>query len=182
MRIWALIGLVVLVMAPGAFADEKPPLDIAIYPGGQTSLEINLTHEELAPMLEAMLPLMGDKLGKWAGKIKPEDIAEALSGLKRIELVQVDVKKADMTELDLAAYYSKTLPPGKWSRLFWQTNDRMGTIGLYSLEGFQGFYGFRITREQVEGKPVYRAMVGKIEGTIDFVKVLALVGKIVMAP
>jgi hypothetical protein len=179
MRIGLLVISFTLLLASAVCAAEKPPIDISIYPGGQSTLEINLTNDEFMPMLDMFLPMVTEKLGKFADKIKPDDIASLLRDLKRVEFVQVDVSKANVTELEIAAYYSKCLPPGKWNRLFWQTADKLGTVGLYSLDGFTGLYGFRVSKEQIEGKTVYRAMVGKIEGTIDFIKLLNMASKMI---
>ena len=169
-----------MTLSAGAFAAEKPPVDILVYPGGETALELNLTNEEFLPMMQAMLPMLSGKLGELAEKVKPEEIAEALKDLKRIELVQVNIAQKDCTDMDIANFYAKNVPAGKWSRLFWQSSDKLGTVALYSLECFGGFYGFRVSKKMEDGKPVYQAMVGRIEGTIDFVKLLTLAGKVMM--
>ena len=170
-----------MTLSACASAAEKPPVDIQVYPGGETSLEINLTNEKFLPMLQAMLPMLSGKLGDIAQKVNPEEIAEALKDLKRIEVVQVSIAKNDCTEIDIAGFYAKNVPAGKWSRLFWQSSDKLGAVALYSLEGFCGFYGFRVSKKMEDGKPVYQATVGRIEGSIDFVKLLTLAGKMMMS-
>ena len=168
-----------VALCASAIADEKPPIDIPIYPGGETTLEVNMTGEELLPTLEAMLPMLVGKMADIAEKIKPEEITEALSGLKRIELVQVEIKKDGVTEADIASYYSKNIPSGKWSRVLWQSSGPYGTVALYSTEGFEDLYGFRITKKIIDGKPTMRVMAGKIEGKIDFVKLLSIAAMLV---
>ena len=141
-----------VALCASAIADEKPPIDIPIYPGGETTLEVNMTGEDLLPMLEATLPMMAARMGDVAEKIKPAEIAEALSGLKRIELVQVEIKKDGVTEADIANYYSKNIPSGKkWSRVLWQSSGPYGTVALYATEGFEDLYGFRISKKIVDG-------------------------------
>lgn len=179
---FALLSIVItLCICACAYAEEKkPPVDIPVYPGGETSLEINLANDEFLPMIQAMLPMLSGKLGEIAEKVKPEEIAEVLKNLKRIEVIQVDVAEKDCTDTDIANFYARNVPAGKWNRLLWQSSDKLGAVALYSLEGFDGFYGFRVSQKMEDGKPVYQATVARTEGTIDFVKLLALAGKVMM--
>ena len=177
-RIFLIVVLAVVVSA-SAVAAEKPPIDIPVYPGGQTTLEVNLTGEEFLPLMQAMLPMLSRQMGELVEKINPEDIAEALKDLKRIEVLQIDVAGSGVTERDIAAFYSKNLPSGKWNKVFWQSSDKLGTVAVYFQEGFTGVYGFRVSTAKVEGKLVRQALVAKVDGKLDFVKLLKLAGKLV---
>ena len=173
------IVVLAVFLSTSAVAAEKPAIDIPVYPGGETTLEINLTGEEFLPVMQTMLALLSGKMGELVDKIKPEDIVEALKDLKRIEVLQIDVPGSSVTELDVAAFYSKNIPSGKWNKVFWQSSNTLGTVAVYFQEHFRGLYGFRVSTAKVQGKPVTQVTVGKVDGKVDFVKLLTLAGKLV---
>ena len=162
--------------------DSKPPLDIAIFPGAETAMEVNMTSDDILPMLQAMLPIMGAKLGPLAEKVQPEDIADVLKDLKRVEFVQLNIPRLSVGEKQIVQYYAKNLPPGKWSRVFYQSQPAGSTAALYAQNGMQAVYGFRVSTVTLDGKPVKRVEVLKTEGTIDLVKVLAFAAKLAEKP
>ena len=158
--------------------DSKPPLDIAIYPGAETAMELNLTSEDILPMLQAMLPMMGAKLGPLAEKVQPDDIAALLKDLKRVEFVQLNIPRASVSEQEVVHYYAKNLPAGKWSRVFYRSQPAGSTAALYARNGMQAVYGFRVSIVNLDGKPAKRVEVLKTEGSIDLVKILTFAAKL----
>lgn len=174
------VALAVMTAAP-ALAQEadRPPMDVPIYPGGEPTLEINLTQEDLLPTLQAMLPLLGDKLKPLAG-VNPEDIAAVLKDVRRVEVLQVDVRKPGVTESAVADFYSKNLPGGNWTRFFWQSREPTGTMALYLRDAGEYLYGYRVQTVKSGDEMLKRVTVGKIEGKIDFVKLMQLAGGLLM--
>jgi hypothetical protein len=174
--------LIWAVSVPTSLAQtDKPPLDIAVYPGAQTSMEVNLTNEDILPMLQAMLPLMGNKLGPMADKIEPEGVADLLKDLKRLEFLQLDIPKPGVSESDVARFYTKNLPSGRWSRVFYLSQPKGGTMALYAQEGMGALYGFRVTTVTLDRKPAKQVVVLKTDGMIDFTRVLSFVGNLAEA-
>lgn len=173
-----LLALLVFVAVP-AFGQEtaKPPMDLAVYPGAETIMEVNLTNEDILPMAKAMIPLMGDRLGKLAEIVQPEDIAAIFKDVTRLEFLQLEVNKAGVAEKDLINFYSNKLPEGQWNKLFYQSGSESGTVSIYAKNGMSGIYGFRIRTISSDNKPVKRIDIIKSEGKIDFVKILTLAGQ-----
>ncbi|OFX13683.1 MAG: hypothetical protein A2Z18_09675 [Armatimonadetes bacterium RBG_16_58_9] len=176
-RLWT-IGVVIALFSSAAFADGKPPMDIAVYPKGETTLEVNMTSEELLPMLEAMYPMVAARLGSVAENVTAKDIVAALKGLKRIEALQMQIDAKEVSEQDVADFYAKNLPKGNWSRVMWQCSESQGTVAVYATHGFENLYAFRITKKAVDDKPTREVMVAKIEGKVDIAKLAALAGKV----
>ena len=169
------VWLVILLSCSVAWAqDDKPPMDLPVYPGGSSTMEINVTSEELLQMMQAMIPLAGDKLGKLGEVINPESISDILKDVRRIEYLQVDIPQPGVKEDQIAAFYAKKLPAGRWSRVLWLTDSRSGAAALYSQPNTEQLYGFRVTSVKAEKKTIKRADILKIEGRIDYAKALKL--------
>ena len=94
-------------------------------------------------------------------------------------MLQIDVAGGKATEQQVTAFYSKNLPSGKWNKVFQQSFGKIGTVVVYFQEGLTGIYGFRVSTAKVDGKLIRQAMVGKIDGKLDFVKLLKIAGKLV---
>lgn len=174
MKLRIVLVALFLFACMSAFAAEKPPMDIPVYPGGETSMEINLTSEDLLPTLQAMLPMV--KLGGVTDKISPEDLAGILKDVKRVQVLQLDVAKP-ATDTDVAGYYAKNLPGGEWNRVFWQKSPKLGTVALYVQGAGEKLYAFQVQQVKVDDKPVKRVLIVKTEGKIDFAKLLAVAMK-----
>ncbi len=167
--------LVALVLCSAAFAqDDKPAMDLPVYPGGSSTMEINVTSEELVEMMQAMAPFMGNSLGPLAGAISPESIGDILRDVRRIEFLQVNIPEPRVKVDQIAAFYAKKLPAGKWSRVLWLADDPSGVTALFSQANTEQLYGFRVSTAKVEGKTIKQAMLLKIEGRIDYVRALKL--------
>ena len=177
LRFWT-IGLLIALVCGAAFAEDKPAMDIAVYPKSETLLEVNMTADELFPMIDAMYPMIAARLGSKAENVTAQDVVAALDGLKRIELLQMRIDAKDATEQQITDLYTKKLPKGNWSRVMWQCSDSRGTVGVYATQGFENLYGFKITKKVVDDKPVREVIVAKIEGKVDVAKLAALAGKI----
>jgi hypothetical protein len=160
-------------------------MDLPVYPGGSSTMEINMTSEEILTMLQAMIPLAGEKLGKLGEAVNPESMADILKDVKRIEYLQVNIPTPGVKEDQIAAFYVKKLPPGRWSRVLWLADNPSGAIALYSQPNTEQLYGFRVTSVKSEGKTTRRADILKIEGRIDYTKALKLaaaIGQVLMPP
>lgn len=175
------IGLIlVLCLVVPACAQQgspTPEVDLPVFPGGETTLEVNLTSEDVQAALEAALPLLGNRFAL-PPDLKAEDVAAIFAGIRRIQVTQVEVRKKGVSESDVAAFYAKNLPAGNWNRVFWQAGGPMGSVALYVCNGAEGIYGFRIDSKTEDGQPVRRALVGLIEGHIDFTKLLQLAARL----
>ncbi len=174
------VWLVAILLCSAVWAQEdKPPLDLPIYPGGSSTMEINITSEEVVQMLQAMIPLAGEKLGGLAEALSPESIADILRDVERIEYLQVDVAKPGVREDQITTFYTKKLPAGRWSRVLYQADGPFGAVALYSQPNTEQLYGFRVTTAKSDGKVIKRADVIKIEGRIDYSKALKLAAAVV---
>lgn len=176
MRTCFAVIVIALLMCTCVLAAEKPAMDIAIYPGGEATMEINLTNDDLLPTLKAMLPMMA---GKMADKINFDDLAAALKDVKRVEVLQVDIKKK-ATDAEIADFYAKNVPAGDWNRVFWQSQSNTGTMAFYIQGVGEKLYGFRVASAVVDEKPIKRVLIIRTEGKIDFAKALAIAGKVFM--
>jgi hypothetical protein len=177
MRMRFAVIVVALLMCTSVFAAEKPTMDIAVYPGGASTMEINLTNEDLLPTIKAMLPMV--KLGGMEDKIDLNDLDAALKDVKRVEVLQLDIKKG-ATDSQIADYYAKNAPAGDWNRVFWQNLPSMGTMAVYVAGGGEQLYAFRVASAVVDGKTIKRVFIVRTEGKIDFMKVLTMAGKVFM--
>lgn len=172
---FVVIALLVLLCA-SVVAAEAPPMDIPVYPGGESTMEINLTNEDLLPTLKAILPMV-----KMAGmdKLNPDDLAAAFKDVKRIQMLQLDIKKT-ATEADIADFYAKKLPAGDWNKVFWQKTAKQGTLVLFVQGMGEKLYGFRVQSAMSDEKPIKRVQIVKTEGKIDYVKLLTVAAKMYM--
>jgi hypothetical protein len=170
--------IIAMCVAGAAFAQaEKPSMDLPIYPGSETAMEINMSNEDILPMAKAMLPLLSGKLGPMLDKIDVQDLADVMKDVRQIQFVQLDISDEKVTEKDITAYYAKNIPSGEWSRVLWQNAAKKGTFALYTQKDVEGIYGFRARSMVLDGKNVKRVEVAKICGKIDYVKLLQMAGK-----
>ncbi len=182
MRLFAiLISMVLLGQCVGAWGDdEKPPMEIAVFPGSEVTMEMNLTSEDIMPMLQAMLPLVGGAAGGVAKAVSPEEIANLLRNIRRIEVLQVDVRRAKTSLEEVSSFYGKNLPGGQWSRVFFSADDE-SSLAVYVDSASQSYYGFR-TRLKADGaRTIKEAVVAKVVGSIDFREALALGARLATA-
>jgi hypothetical protein len=128
-------------------------------------------------MAKAMLPMLSGKLGAVIEKIDMNDVADIIKDVKQIQFVQLDVTDQKVTEKDVIEFYTKNIPSGEWTRVFWQNTPNAGTIALYTQKDIEGIYGFRARTMAVDGKSVKRVEVAKVTGKIDYVKLLLMAGK-----
>jgi len=151
-------------------------MDIPIYPGGESTMEINLTNEDLLPTLKAILPMM--KMGGLE-KLNPDDIAEAFKDVQRIQVLQLDIKKT-ATESDIVDFYANKLPPGEWNKVFWQKAGKQGTFVVFVQGTGEKLYGYRVQSAVSDEKLIKRVQIVKTEGKIDYVKLLTIAAKLYM--
>ncbi|MCE5323584.1 hypothetical protein LLG46_09760 [bacterium] len=174
-------ALVILAALTGTscFAQgEKLPMDLPVYPGSETAMEVNMSNEDILPMAKAMLPMLSGKLSSTLDKIDMNDIADIIKDVKQIEFVQLDIADQKVTEKDIIGFYTKNIPGGEWTRVFWQNAPKVGTVALYTQKDIQNIYGFRTRTIVVDDKSVKRVEVAKITGRIDYVKLLLTASKL----
>lgn len=179
MRLRAILVVAILVLTASVVAAEAPPLDVPIYPGGESTMEINMTNEDILPTLKAMLPIVTAKYGDKLKGINADDLATVFKDIKRIQVVQLDITKQGVTTNDVAKYYSTNVPKGDWSRVFWQSVGK-STIALYTQGTGENMsiYGFKIDDKMVDNKPAKSVMVVKTDGMLDLVKLLTIAAKL----
>lgn len=178
MKLRIIFIVLIFLVCLSANAAEKPAMDIPIYPGGEATMEINLTNDDLLSVLQAMLPMLTQKMGPAGDKINFDDLAAALKDVTRLEILQLDISKTT-TESEVSGFYAKNLPPsGQWTRIFWQKAPKLGTVAFYVQGGGEKLYGFRVQQVIEDKKPIKRVQIAKTEGKIDFVKLLAIALKI----
>ncbi len=181
MKICAALLLVTLLVCTALAETERPANDLPVYPGGESTMEMNITNEEILPMLGVMLPLAAGKLGDAAEAINPDEIAAIFKDVRLMLFRQVNVTKQGVTEQQVIDFYAKSLPAGQWSKVFWQSKGPQGTMGIFMQNNADMLYGFRVRTTAQDGKSVKRVEVAKIEGPIDFGKLMNLAGKFLAA-
>lgn len=161
-----------------AQTEDSPRLDIPVYPGAEAMVEVTLNREDIIPMLEAALPMLTQKAGTLAEKIDPNDIADLLRDVNKIQYLQAELTEGNATSAAIADFYSKQLPVGDWNRVFYQAKPGEPAMALYMKRNMEGYYGFRIKPETSGKKPYKRIEVFALEGKIDFAKILNLAAKV----
>lgn len=182
-RVAALVALLCVWVCGAAFAEDAdigPATDLPVFPGGQPTLEINLTSENLLTALDTALALSGGRITLPDG-LTSQDLAGVFADVRRIQALQVEVDKPEVTEADVAAFYAGNLPDGKWSRVFWQSGGPKGTVALYMRDNGDGIYGLRVDTARNGDSQVRRALVVSTEGRIDLVKLVAIVVRVFSA-
>ncbi|MCX6343572.1 MAG: hypothetical protein NT018_00695 [Armatimonadetes bacterium] len=172
-----LLGLVLMLVACAGWAQDKPA-DLPVFKGGEVTMEINLGNADIIPTLNAILPLMSDNISKIMQGVNPDDLAAVLKDVTQIEMIQVEVAKSSVSESEIASFYGKNIPEGKWSRVFWQSKPKGGVLAIYVQSGLEAIYGYKVETKNVDGKPVKRAQIAKIKGKIDFLKLISIASKI----
>lgn len=159
--------------------DEKPPIDIPVYPKADVTTEVNLTQQDILPMIQATMPLLGGSLGKLGGDLEPEDIAAILADVRQIEFLQLEIKSRKVGLAQVAAFYAKNLPAGAWTRVFYRSSADSGTLAVYYDAGSEAYYGFQTRAVTTAGKHVKQVDAGKIVGKIDFAALIRLAARVV---
>lgn len=175
----ALVAIALVACVGVAWAQDAPSMDIPLYPGGESTMEINMGQADILPMLRTMLPLLSGKAGSLLGQINVDDISAVLKDVTQMEFLQVEVAKSAVKESDVADFYAKKLPEGKWTRVFRQSKS--GVMSVFVQSGMNAIYGYRVQTIKVDGKPVKQAQVAKILGKIDYAKLMEIASKIALA-
>lgn len=178
----ALAICALLLTVSACWAQDRPAMDIPIYAGGEASMEVNLSNEDILPMIKAMLPLAGASLGALKDAISPEDLAAVFKDVRRIQFLQIDVAKPGVADKDVADFYAKNLPVGSWNRVFWQANAASGSMAVYAQPQGEMIYAFRVRSIKQEDKAIKRVEVVKTEGQLDYVKLISLAGQFLSRP
>ena len=178
MAIRVVMVLAIAVCACAAVAQEAPSVDIPVYPGGETVMEVNVGQAELMPFISAAITLGGGAMKETMEAVELDEVAEALRDVRRIQFLQVNVLDAGAYQGDIANFYQEQLPAGGWSRVFWSGSGSMGRMAVYIKPDASEIYGFRVSAKNVDGQAVKRVEAAWIEGRIDFTKLLGIAGKL----
>lgn len=181
----AAVAIAVLLIAPAAWAQDagqdKPAMDIPLYPGAEATMEVNLSNEDILPMVRALAPLLGQRLAAVAEAVSPDEVASVFKDVKRIQILQLDVAKAGVAERDVADFYARSLPKGSWNRVFWQSGAPAGTMAVYAQPGGEMIYAFRVRSAKQEDKSIKKVEVLEAEGKLDYLKLVSLAAKFAAA-
>lgn len=176
MKIRLLLAALLVLFCASVVAADAPPMDIPVYAGGESTMEINLTNEDLLPTLQAVLPMV--KLPKM-DKLNMDDLAAVFKDVKRIEMLQLDIPKT-ATETQIVDFYTKKLPAGQWNKVFWNRAGKQGTIVLFVQGMGEKLYAFRVQSAMADDKPIKRVQIVKTEGMIDYKKLIMIAAKMYM--
>ncbi len=178
----ALIAAIVMIMlAQVALAqeDNRPEIDIPLYPGSEATLEINLTNDDFLPTLQAMLPMFAEKIKPIEG-MSAEDLASVFKDVRRVQVLQLDVDKQGVTDTDITTFYTKNIPAGEWTKVMQMSREPVGAMALYVRDMGEYLYGFRVQTVKMEDRSIKRITIAKTEGKVDFVKLMMIAGKLMM--
>ncbi len=175
MRKYIVLTILTLALCSSVVAAEKPALDVAIYPGGQPSMEVNLSQSDLLPALQGILPMV--PLAGLNQILTPEAAAALLNGIKRFQYLQIDIV-SNPVDTQVSDFYSKNLPAGEWNRVFWQKAN-IGTIAFYN-QGTEKLYAFLVQQTTIDGKPAKRVQIIRAEGKIDLAQLLSIAAKTIL--
>ncbi len=187
------VAIAMLLIGPAAWAQDgaqdkpfdgaqdKPAMDIPLFSGAEATMEVNLSNEDILPMVKAMAPLLGKKFAAITDSISPEEIAEIFKDVRRIQILQLDVAKPGTMEREIADFYARNLPKGDWNRVFWQSGALPGTLAVYAQPGGEAIYAFRVRSVKQDEKSIKKAEVLKAEGKLDYVKLVTLAAKVAAA-
>jgi len=166
---------------PSSTAQPAKALAIPIYPKGQVVTEINLSEQDLLPMLKEMLqsaPKLPIQAG--GGKTLEVDFSElslALQGLKRIRVLTCRIPGAPQPA-HVARFYADSLRTQGWSQIAWVATKPEEVFALHSLgqKGGLFFLTSRVTRAK-NGSRWTEVTAGRTEGMIDMVRLMRWIGR-----
>ena len=122
MKVYIFPVILVLLIGGSAFAADKPAIDLPVYTGGETVMEINLTNDDLLPMIKATLPMLAGKKSvstTWWNLnelSQPAVLAGAVSKAMRADVIVVATRATEGFPLPFYIWVSSWLPhylPGK---------------------------------------------------------------------
>ncbi len=164
-----------ILLSASAFAEEaKPKVEVPLYPGAEATLELGLAGSDVVPTLNAMLPMLAMGMSKGADLLDADTISGIFRDVTRIDVLTLTASKAKDTELSVADFYSKKLPTGSWAKVFSTKDAANGTIRVYSKSAGDGLYAFRVRRLVENGKIANKAEIAKIEGKMDYLRLIDL--------
>ncbi len=182
MRYYILPVVISLMLAGGGLLaeDERPPIDLPVYPGAEVTMEVNLGAEDIVPMVEATLPLVISGRPELAQVLRPEDLGRILKDVKKVELLQLELDKPKTTLQQIAAHYTAKLPDGRWRRAYYSSVAQKALV-VYASPGAEAYYGFRIRGRAVDGRQITQIEVARVVGRIDLPGLVKLAAKLMQA-
>lgn len=172
MKTRTIISIVLCMLAAVAMAQEKPPVSIPVYPGVQVNMEINMNNEDLA----TLLPMFMSGAGDIAEGISEDDIADMLKNITRVEYLQMESSKPGVDLSKLVSFYNKNIPAGNWHKVFYMKSKDGQVVSVYAQSDMAELFGYRMQTVKVDGKTVNKMDVARIEGKIDFQKLITIAG------
>ncbi len=176
MKSLAIMLLAALVLlSVSAFAEEaKPKVEVPLYPGAEATLELGLAGPDIIPTLNAMLPMLAMGMPGGSEALDAETIAGIFQNVTRIDVLTLSASKPKDTEASVANFYSKKLPAGSWAKVFATKDAANGTVRVYGKSAGEGLYAVRVRRVVENGKASNKAEVAKIEGKVDYLRLIDL--------
>jgi hypothetical protein len=174
-KIRTIISIALCLLAVMAVAQDKPPITIPTYPGAQVMMEINMNNEDLATLLPMFISGAGDMV---AG-INEDDITDVLKNIIRVEYLQLESSKAGVDIAKLASFYNQKIPAGKWNKVFYMKSKNGQVISVFAQSDMAELYGYRMQTVKIDGKSVNKMDVARIEGKIDFQKLMKIAAPII---
>lgn len=167
-RVLSLFVLLVIIAAPAFAEDEASPMDIVAYPGSEIAMEVNMSNEDILPMLQALLPLLGAGKPELSQALNPEEISLILRDVRSVQYLQLEVRQGKSGIGQIADFYSTKLPGGGWSKVFYKASPDT-VMAIYADPKAQAYYGFRARGITVDGKRMNQVDVARLAGRVDLV-------------
>lgn len=176
MKLRAIIVLAAIaLLSVSACAEEaKPKVEIPLYPGSEATLELGLAGPDIVPTLNAMIPMLAMGMPGGSEALDPESIEGIFRDVTRIDVLTIVASGPKDTESSVADFYSKRLPAGSWSKVFSTKDAANGTIRVYGKRAGEGLYALRVRRLLQNGKATNNAEIAKIDGKVDYLRLIEL--------
>jgi len=174
-KIRIIISIVFCLLAVMAVAEDKPPITIPTYPGAQVMMEINMNNDDLA----TLLPMFIQGAGDMAAGVNEDDISDVLKDVTRVEYLSLESSKPGVDLAKLVSFYNQKIPAGRWNKVFYMKSKEGQIISVFAQSDMAELYGYRMRTVKVDGKSVNKMDVARIEGQIDFQKLMKIAGPII---
>ena len=177
------VAVVMLLCAPlyAVPAPAKSPPSVVkdapyvpLYPGATIITELNFSDEDVLAVVEQLI----GGLASLAGKADPEkatevdrilselnfaSLNEAISGLKRVRVVQANLPPAKRNARKIIEYYDGALSKGPWRRIVLSTPTVDTGTAIYVLPPCEGYLAVVLRKKPGAGDLIATRTVGSID-------------------
>ena len=167
--------LIIFIFATVLCADERV-VNLPLYEGAEVVTELNISDKDMLQSLRLLFESLPPQYAKYTKNITPEDIADVLKDVTRIQLVKVCPTNSEFS--DVQKYYSENLPNGKWIQIFMNKSPNGVMTSIYTTENTEAFYCYNIKQFSKDNIKIKSVISVRIDGKIDFTKVAAICAKI----